>query len=204
MRVLFEQSTQGATRRTILGALGLGLLALPVLAGCLVTEQVDYSAPNMPPIVGRVRPEAATWILPTPGDTSCGPDQVGFVASVTDYDVNDSLEATLVVNGQRITGFGIPITNRENRGEIRLCVLRSTFMRPCSFVEFLVSSGYSAIGEPYGTQIPGDLGRTDWTVVGAANPNSADATQSDCGPVIDVDAGSDDGGADAGVLDSGP
>lgn len=208
MRALFGQ-LENATTRTVGGACAFGLLALGLglhATGCLVTERVDFSAPNLPPSVTRVRPPPPPfYVLPSVGDPSCPPDQIAFVARIIDYDVNDNLEAVIVINGSPDTiGVQVPLTTARgmDRGEIPICVPRARFTRPCNYVEFLASSSFN-VGRPYGTDIPGDLGRTDWNVSGSFNQASADTLSTDCAPIPIVDAGVD-GGADGGLPDASP
>ena len=158
-------------------------------AACLVTKGVDFEVINSPPSLGRRSPAAINARPPLFSDPACqsGGDQALFMrfeASVRDIDVDQTLQARLLVNGsvvaQRESG---PATgNSVERTFEPFCVeVRRWLSLPCNKVELLVTSrfAFDSVADPYQTAIDGDLGRLEWTVLGGAL-DAPDANQSEC------------------------
>jgi len=176
-------------RRARPGLAGL-MLALEVLVtGCLVTEKVDYDAPNSPPSVTPLSPVPSGWLSADP-DPGCNGD-VPFVARIADNDVDQPLSARLLVNGAPGIGreIGVATDNGVDRGSFLFCARRDLFNQPCHYVELLVTSGFSEADPPYSTRIPGDLARVYWLVLGSSDGRQSDAKPDDCARLFDNDGG---------------
>ena len=170
----------------------LGSLLL-TSAACLVTKDVDFEVVNSPPNLERVSPVGSLAWPPTSSDMACssGNDQTRFMlfeATVRDIDVDQTLQARLLVNGdiaaQRESG---PATgNKVERTFEPFCIdVRRWLTRVCNKVELLVTSrfAFTNADDYYATALEGDLGRLEWMVLGGAL-DAPGAQRSDCLPPL--------------------
>lgn len=163
-----------------------GALALATwLPACLVTNEVDYEAPNNPPMVGRVSPNPF-WQLLAMGNPDCATSNPAeqfeqFVASISDVDVDQRLEARLIVNrGGAEFEYIEPVPDRRSqRADLKICVDQGRFQLPCNHVELIVTGGFSPDNPPYNLEVEDDYGKLEWLVVGSPT-GRPDAKPSDC------------------------
>ncbi|MET0341888.1 MAG: hypothetical protein ABW252_12860 [Polyangiales bacterium] len=163
----------------------LGLLAS---ASCLVTKDVDFSVQNSPPAVTRTSPEDFATV-PETSDADCS--TVGetifmrFDARIVDIDVDQTLQARLLVNGvivgQGQRQIGPARRNLPERTFAPFCISADNLREACNLVELVVSSAFDplAAADPYATELPNDLGRTEWWVLPRA-ANQPAARAADC------------------------
>lgn len=169
--------------------------ALAALAcGCLVTDQAEFGEPNIPSTLEPLQPTSLARVPPDPNE-ECFPsseriddrtpadltDWMVFAVKVTDANIEDQLEARLVVNGQDVNAKEIAKTGKAYRGELRLCAKLRTLSEACNRVEMLVSSDFHVEGRPYRTRQEGDLARWEWSVFGLAS-DFPEIYPSDCVP----------------------
>lgn len=176
-----------------------GLVALA--SGCLVTDHPEYGEPIVPSNLVPLAPAGFTRV-PSVADEECTnpsstpvtdrtrdlAEWMAFEVEVSDANVEDSLDARLVVNGREVSASEIPQTGEAYRGRLRICAkLRDLSSAACNRVEMLVSTGFHVVGAPYATRQPGDLARWEWWVMG---PSEAypEVKASDC-TMQDSDAG---------------
>ena len=180
-RARFDQVIKG-----VLGAAlrALGIM-LPVTTGCLVTDKVEYDAPNSPAQVFITKPVGPlARVPPFPDCTEMSPGGtikfMEFVANISDPNIEDQLVARLVINRQEVRrgGGDVPLTGKVDRGPFRFCVDQTSLLEPCTLVEVLVSRDFSE-DPPYGVRLSGDLGR-DHVMVGGSSEDQPQAALSDC------------------------
>ena len=129
------------------------LLALTMGAsgGCLVTEKIEYAEEDVAPVVRVVHPIGPVVPFPRPREcgtetaADAGPDAapsgewVRVVASVSDLNVDDVLIASVMLNGDRITGRRVkPNNGLVDRGDVEFCLKADLFSKACNLVQFLV------------------------------------------------------------------
>jgi hypothetical protein len=161
-------------------------LGLPASTGCLVTDKVEYGAPNVRAevlIVTPVGPLARVPPLNECEQTSPGSTKkfMKFVVNISDPNIEDELTARLVVNYASIDSGGgrdVPPNGKEERKPIELCIDHELLKEGCNYVEVLVSRRFSE-DRPYGVALPGDLGQ-DHILVGGSSGEQPQAPMSDC------------------------
>jgi hypothetical protein len=177
----------GARWRDLARAGALAVVALGLLGGCLVTNKIEYDETNYPPYVMPISPDNFTRVPGTPDKRACGdypmPDDntpwMAFIVNVSDPNIEDDLEARLVVNGSRADDKVVPRTGRIDRAPLVLCAKLRDLTANCNRVEVVVTSHFSFQGAPYATQIPDDRGYWRWWVLANAG-ESPKAQPSDC------------------------
>lgn len=163
----------------------LALGALLLGAGCLVTDKVEYGAPNVPASVTIRSPRGSIVNLPPMSecDATLGSDGMFFRVTVSDPDVEDELDLRFIVDGvdvsNQVVGVDFPISGTEDR-QVELCVSKEVFSgRPCSYVEIIVSRDFKEDQKPYGTKDPRDRG-LDHVLVNGDSREVPESAKSDC------------------------
>lgn len=165
-RKLLAQTRQTAARLAVLGLLTSG--------ACLVTKDVDFSVDNSPPSVTRVSPKGVFARMPEVSDQDCPTVTdtlfVRFDARIVDIDVDQTLQARLLVNGvpvgQGQRQIGPAPKNAQERTFAPFCISADNLRDPCNLVELIVSSAFDPLAaNPYETVLPNDLGRVEWMVL---------------------------------------
>lgn len=109
-----------------------------------------------------------------------------FEATIRDIDVDQTLQARLLVNGLTVAQkeSGPATGNPEERTFEPFCIEAGRWLtQACNRVELLVTSRFpfASSDDPYETTIEGDLATVEWYVLPSAvdDPSS---NQSDCLP----------------------
>ncbi|MET0341167.1 MAG: hypothetical protein ABW252_09200 [Polyangiales bacterium] len=168
------------------------MLGLLTCGACLVTKDVDFSVDNSPPAVigavGDLKPEKLARV-PEVSDPKCPvvADAIfmRFEAKIVDIDVDQTLQARLLVNGNPVgqgqRQIGPAPMNARERNFQPFCINADDLRSPCNLVELIVSSAFDplAASDPYATVLPDDLGHYEWWVIGSA-ASQADVRPADC------------------------
>ncbi len=133
----------GAAVRALVFGLGL--------AGCLVTDKIEYADQDLPPRIIVLSPGP---VQAFPGSNQCGTEIGGeaaidgskggpwvkFMVSVSDPNVDDVLDARLLINGVLDGEHSplIPNTETVDRGTITFCVTGARLQKPCNLVQLIV------------------------------------------------------------------
>jgi len=167
------------------------VLLLLTSAACLVTKDIDFRVENSPPSAERKAPADSFTRVPLFSDPVCpmgAAEQTLFIlfeATIRDIDVDQTLQARLLVNGvvaaQKESGPAAG--NPMERTFEPFCLEASRWLTlPCNLVELLVTSRFSFNSlDPYETISEGDLARVEWYVLPSATDAPA-GNQSDCLP----------------------
>ena len=158
-------------------ASALAVLACVVQA-CLVTTDVDYNRPNTPAMVTKLDPKDFTAVV-----SDCKESQSGmrFRVGVFDPDVEDKLQARVLVNGKTVDGDRVTGTQAQ-RDTFSSCVPYTALNVACSHVEIYVTNEFVEIqpGEhPTDTVDPHDVGSVEWWLLGPVD-NFAEIGVGDC------------------------
>jgi hypothetical protein len=165
---------------------GVALLSLTLVAGCLVTDRLEFGEPNVPANLLSLSPPSLSRLPPAEvTDPRCGEDLVAFQADVTDVNIADALTARLLINGQLSGSFESDIapTGEVARAPLTQCAPRGAFERACNHVELVVTNRFAGTG-PYNVRDPDDIAKLEWWVIGAPE-NAADALIADCAGLVE-------------------
>lgn len=179
-----------------LAALGV-LLGGSLSGSCLVTNQFEFSTPDIPPTVAILRPKLFDQ-LPRFGDPACDNtrgDALLFEAVVREPDPAREVWYHLFINGNDVSSFGFsadelpaqldsPLRRLEG-----LCVLHSLLDRLCNRVQLVVGHDYQSVRyAPVDGDSSGRYNVAEWFLIGKAL-NDPSANPSDCARLVQGDAG---------------
>ena len=168
-------------RAAQIGAL-LGLVC--VSASCLVTDKVSYDRANAPAQLTKLDPKDFTPVTLNCSERDMGPstEWMSFSVAVRDQDVEDQLQARILVNGDSIATEKLPVTGREDRDDFSYCLQKDDLQAQCLHVEVIVSNAFSdiqAAEDPYDTEDSLDYAHVEWWLLGPSE-NFAEVGVSAC------------------------
>jgi hypothetical protein len=155
------------------------------LAGCLVTEHIDFEAEQVPAHLSNPQP-ASFSRTPDEPDPACGGEGafMAFSVDVADANVTENLEARFFVNGGYKEGIAISPTGDAARGRITWCATMLDLDLKCNRVEVVVSSDFKASGDLRETEDPLDYAEVEWWVLQRV-PSVPIAGQDDCSSLVE-------------------
>jgi len=172
------------------------LLGAASLSSCLVTQEVEYDAPDSPPRISRMRPADSIVRVPYAPDTDCENEKgMAFEVRVADRDREQDLYAVVYLNGeyQRYLFGPVPPSTdgTDERSFVRRCVrldsLNLSSVR-CNQVMLAVSSSAEKLNlGPNGLELDPDWAAVEWTVL-KSSLIDPQVSASEC-PAPLVDAG---------------
>jgi hypothetical protein len=194
-RLLRERGHEPGTPERARAALArvLGMLALTVIVGCLVTEQFEFATTDTLPIATAISPPAFPLTrVPAVSDPSC-PNAMRFSVTVIERDPEQEVWVRLVTNGEldiNAQPVGPDALGSELRTPDPLCAPKAKLNRSCNHVQMLISNLYNSIRTPPDPAAPDpNVVVLEWTVLGQSG-EVPDAKPSDCvAPLMLNDAG---------------
>jgi hypothetical protein len=185
------------TRRYVLLARGHArfelsavLLAVSLVAACLVTSKVDYDQAFIPSVVTRQPPSSEFERVPEEANEACksignGDGYMLFTVDVSDLNREEDLQVRTLVNGKNVVPGGVVDANgKVVRDPFTFCIPANELLKPCNLLEVLVSSAFKQPTSYSQPKEDGDIAGVHWYVIGRASDNPA--SYLDCPGVPDA------------------